>query len=111
MAKNKRPNHRPTFVAHMSGSAEETPTILGRHRDKDPLDSASTRKVRDRAQYISTPEAAEYLGLSDSYLNKARHFGTGPKYVRFGRAIRYDLNALEAWARARSVAGYAADGE
>jgi excisionase family DNA binding protein len=57
------------------------------------------------SKYISTPEAAEYLGVSESYLNKARHFGRGPPYVRFGRAIRYSRDVLDDWAEQRTTTG------
>lgn len=50
--------------------------------------------------YITTKQAAEYLGVSPTFLEKARHFGTGPEYVRIGgRAIRYSVEALERYAQ------------
>ena len=58
---------------------------------------------RTPCQYVGTREAAEFLGVSESYLNKARHFGNGPPFCRFGRTIRYDVQALEAWAQDRTV--------
>ena len=45
-----------------------------------------------------TPEAAEYLGLSVSTLEKKRLDGTGPEFVRLGiRAVGYDVAALDRW--------------
>ena len=45
-----------------------------------------------------TPEAASYLGLAASTLEKMRLRGTGPEFVRLGgRAIGYDLAMLDAW--------------
>jgi predicted DNA-binding transcriptional regulator AlpA len=74
--------------------------------------SSSEAERRARQRYVDTRVAAAFLGVSESFLNKARHFGTGPEYVRFGRAIRYDLDELESWARARSVsAARAAESE
>jgi len=52
----------------------------------------------DERGYTATPGAAEYTGTSESYLNKARHYGDGPDYVKFGKAVRYSFAALDAWA-------------
>lgn len=46
---------------------------------------------------IRTKQAAEYLGLSKSTLDKLRHFGGGPRYFKLGRAVIYDTNDLDAW--------------
>ena len=51
--------------------------------------------------YRDTPKAANKLGLSVSQMNKMRHYGTGPDYVKFGRAVRYADEALDAYADAR----------
>jgi predicted DNA-binding transcriptional regulator AlpA len=51
--------------------------------------------------YRDTPEAASKLGLSVSQMNKMRHYGTGPEFVKFGRAVRYSHDALESWASER----------
>jgi predicted DNA-binding transcriptional regulator AlpA len=39
-------------------------------------------------------EAAKILKLSGSWLAKARMDGTGPKFVKFGRAVRYKKSSL-----------------
>ena len=49
-------------------------------------------------KYRDTPEAAKKLRLSTSMMTKMRHFGTGPEYSKFGKAVRYADEALEAWA-------------
>ncbi|SLN70762.1 Helix-turn-helix domain protein [Roseovarius albus] len=61
------------------------------------------------AVYFSTAEAAEYLGLSESYLAKLR-MGTlaepGPRYLRVGqRAIRYRRTDLDSWMDSKSSDG------
>jgi len=48
--------------------------------------------------YRDTREAAQRLGLSISNMNKMRHYGTGPEFVKFGRAVRYADDALDRWA-------------
>ena len=48
--------------------------------------------------YRDTRKAAQRLGLSISNMNKMRHYGTGPEFVKFGRAVRYADDALDRWA-------------
>ena len=51
---------------------------------------------------LRTTEAAEYVGLSPSTLEKKRLTGDGPEFVRLGgRAIGYDVAALDAWIEAQ----------
>jgi hypothetical protein len=38
---------------------------------------------------LDTAAAAQRLGVSESFLAKARMNGTGPRYRKFGRAVRY----------------------
>lgn len=52
----------------------------------------------DERGYTATPGAATYTHTSESFLNKARHYGTGPEFVKFGKAVRYSYAALDAWA-------------
>lgn len=60
--------------------------------------------------YLSTDEAAHYLGLSRQTLDKMRHHGDGPAFFRItARAIRYRKVDLDAWMERRrfsSVAEY-----
>lgn len=46
---------------------------------------------------VNTVEAARYVGLSVSQVNKLRHYGRGPKYYRLGVRVVYDLADLDAW--------------
>ena len=47
---------------------------------------------------LRTPQAAGYVGLSESSLEKKRLTGDGPDFVRLGpRAIGYDIRALDEW--------------
>ena len=52
-------------------------------------------------KYRDTRGAANKLSLSVSQMNKMRHYGTGPEFVKFGRAVRYADEALADWAEAR----------
>lgn len=50
---------------------------------------------------LSVREAAAYLGLSGSTLNKTRLTGRGPRYLKLGRRVLYDLHDLETWVAER----------
>lgn len=50
---------------------------------------------------LRPPEAARYLGLSESTLAKQRLRGDGPRYVKLGsRAVGYSINELDAYLEA-----------
>lgn len=58
---------------------------------------------------LTTREAAQYLGLAVSTLNKWRCHGGGPEFLKLGRAVRYrreDLDAFLATRRLSSTAQY-----
>lgn len=58
---------------------------------------------------LTTPQAAEYLGLAVSTLNKWRCWGGGPAYLKLGRAVRYrqeDLDAFMGHHKTTSTAEY-----
>jgi len=66
--------------------------------------------MRAESEFLNTREAARYLGLSSSLLNKLRVRGGGPAFVRLPgvRRILYRASDLQAWAadgRRRSTAG------
>jgi predicted DNA-binding transcriptional regulator AlpA len=50
---------------------------------------------------LRTPAAADYLGYSESTLEKKRLTGDGPTFIRLGRVIVYDTRDLDAWLVAR----------
>ena len=54
-----------------------------------------THKNATSATVISEVEAAPYIGLSRAYLRQARARGTGPSYIRIGRAVRYSTTDLD----------------
>lgn len=57
--------------------------------------------------FINTTEAARLLGVSPSTLEKWRFHKTpdSPPSVRIGRAVRYKVDDLRAWANARAKGG------
>jgi predicted DNA-binding transcriptional regulator AlpA len=50
---------------------------------------------------LSVREAAAHLNVSSSWLNKRRLDGTGPRYLKMGRRVTYDLLDLEDYAASR----------
>ena len=50
-------------------------------------------------ELLTVSEAARWAKVSESFLNKARLTGSGPHFIRLGRAIRYRPEDLESWAR------------
>lgn len=59
------------------------------------MNSSSTKS------FLTTQEAAEYLGLKPSTLEKWRVVGGGPEFRKLGgRSVRYHRDDLDAWAAA-----------
>lgn len=54
-------------------------------------------------RYLRTPEAAQFLGLSDRTLEKHRVYGTGPTYKKLGGRVVYAVEDLQAWANCGTV--------
>jgi len=48
--------------------------------------------------YLNTQQAAEYLGLKYGTLAGWRFYGTGPKYIKLGRSVRYRVKDLQEFA-------------
>jgi len=46
---------------------------------------------------MTVQQAAEYLGLAVSTLNKWRCLGGGPVFIKMGRAVRYRLEDINAF--------------
>lgn len=49
----------------------------------------------DANKLLNQAEVAEFLGLSKAWLERARWAGDGPRYIKFGRAVRYKISDLE----------------
>jgi excisionase family DNA binding protein len=50
-----------------------------------------------RKRLFTVVEAASYLSLSASTLNRLRVNGGGPRYAKLGGKILYDLRDLDQW--------------
>jgi excisionase family DNA binding protein len=74
---------------------------------KKPTPSAAGAPLTQR--YLNVAEAARYLGVSKSLLDKLRSKGRGPLYSKLGTRILYERLHLDAWV-AENVRRPAVDG-
>ena len=64
-----------------------------------------TRGVKKRVRCIGldTKNAANYIGVSDSLLNKLRQTGDGPKYCKVGKKVIYLTQDLKRFIKSKRV--------
>ncbi len=56
------------------------------------------------AKYLTTPQVVEMFGLSRSFLEKDRVTGLhGIPFIKAGRRVLYDPDAVESWMKAHTV--------
>lgn len=65
------------------------------------MDDENTRAARARkgTPFLTTDQAAFYLGLSARKLQQMRKEGTGPLFRRHSRYVRYHIDDLDDWSR------------
>jgi predicted DNA-binding transcriptional regulator AlpA len=51
-------------------------------------------KANDIDPLLHSAQVAKLLGVSPSWLAKSRLNGTGPRFTKMGRAVRYALSAV-----------------
>ena len=66
--------------------------------------------VSDERMYLTTVEAARYVGLSHRTLKRYRKTGDGPAFHRFGGRVRYRREDLDEWAGERRRVSTVDDG-
>jgi predicted DNA-binding transcriptional regulator AlpA len=74
----------------------QVPEALGRKPD-----CHTSRDSDLPGRKLNVREAARFLGLSVSTMNKMRIRGDGPRYIKAGRRVLYDSRDLEEWAAQR----------
>ena len=52
---------------------------------------------------LNTPDAAEYLGVKRGTMEVWRSLGKGPRYVKLGTRVVYEIEDLDAFAASRVV--------
>ncbi|RXZ64253.1 helix-turn-helix domain-containing protein [Pelagerythrobacter rhizovicinus] len=56
-------------------------------------------KIGSGAEWLTEAQTAERLNMSAKYLQKCRYAGGGPKFAKFGSAVRYSIADIEAFER------------
>ncbi|WAC49769.1 helix-turn-helix domain-containing protein [Asticcacaulis sp. SL142] len=56
-------------------------------------------RARKGSPFLNTAQAAHYIGLSHRTLEKMRTHGTGPRFRKHGRYVRYHIKDLDDWSR------------
>lgn len=64
-------------------------------------DNPKTDDTR-KSPFLTTEQAAEYIGLKRRTLEKMRVTGGGPPYRKHGRYVRYHIDELKAWSEGRT---------
>ena len=80
-------------------AAQESPLRWG-NPIRSPL-GATPRRRMQHEPLLTTPEVAEFLGVSEWQVNAWRMRGgrSGPRFVRIGRLVRYFPADVLAWLR------------
>lgn len=60
---------------------------------------ARASRARKGSPFLSTQQAAFYLGISARQLQQMRGKGTGPFFRRHTRYVRYHIDDLDSWSR------------
>ena len=53
--------------------------------------------MHNHTSKLSVKEAARFIGVSESWLNKARLAGNGPVFVKISSRVVYDPVDIESW--------------
>ena len=72
------------------------------------MSAQAGQRVAARQPLGSPDEVAEHLGIPLRTLAQWRHEGTGPRYLRVGRHVRYRWADVEQWLDAKARGGDAA---
>ncbi len=60
-------------------------------------DAARAAKAKKGSPFLTTAQAAHYLGLSARTLERMRRRGKGPRFRRHGGEVFYHIADLDAW--------------
>jgi predicted DNA-binding transcriptional regulator AlpA len=68
------------------------------YRSEDRCKAKGAAMTEKQKRVLRAPEAATYIGLSESTLAKRRLYGQPPAFLNLGgRAIGYAIDDLDAW--------------
>jgi hypothetical protein len=68
-------------------------------------DIARAARAKKGSPFLSTEQAAFYLGLSARKLQAMRASGIGPRFRRHSRYVRYHIDDLDFWSQGLSGEG------
>ena len=97
--RSRRESKKPKAPA--SPPQEATPMIEPAVAATVPAPAVKVRHKPHQGHHLRTQDAADYLGLSKSTLEKYRLSGGGPQFIKMGKAIAYKAEDLDAWVGAR----------
>ncbi len=60
-------------------------------------ENARASAARTGSPYLNPEQAAFYIGVSTRTLQEHRSAGTGPRFRRHCRRVRYHIDDLDAW--------------
>ncbi len=63
---------------------------------------ARAARAKKGSPFLSTEQAAFYLGLSPRKMQSMRAKSTGPAFRRHSRYVRYHVDDLDAWSKGLS---------
>lgn len=66
---------------------------------------ARAARAKKGSPFLSTEQAAFYLGLSPRKLQTMRSGGNGPRFRRHSRYVRYHIDDLDLWSKGVSDGG------
>lgn len=69
--------------------------------DDDSDEVKRARTAMRGSPFLSTEQAAAYLGIGTRRLKALRQNCTGPRYRYHGRLVRYHIDDLIIWSRSR----------
>jgi excisionase family DNA binding protein len=46
---------------------------------------------------LNVKQAAEYVGVSKSFLDRLRSLGGGPRFIKLGKKVLYDHRDIDKW--------------
>ena len=87
----------PRTVPLRPPNQNEEPRRQRRRRARRPASRPSLSDALSEPGALSTPLAAEYVGLSPATLETMRIRGGGPPFVKLGRRVVYRRDDLDAW--------------
>jgi transposase len=71
----------------------------------DEDENARAARAAQGSPFLNTQQAAHYLGLSPRTLQEHRSAGTGPRFRRHCRHVRYHIADLDSWSKGVSGGG------